>query len=172
MVASILQTTFSNAFSSMKIAVFWFKFHWNLFLMIQLTKFIIGLNKCLAANRWQVIIWTKDGSIYQHIHESVSHSELMYPCRIHFKQLVHEFIQWKWYNRQVNIGLGIGLGPNRQQAITLTNDDQSIWHYMVFYGVIRPEWVEWITWHKSCILLVFCLPVPLVEILDFYNIQP
>ena len=31
------QTTFSNAFSCMKIIVFWFKFHWNLFPIIQLT---------------------------------------------------------------------------------------------------------------------------------------
>ena len=34
--AAILQTTFSNAFSWLKIAVFLFKCHWNLFPMIQL----------------------------------------------------------------------------------------------------------------------------------------
>ena len=35
--ATILQTTFSNAFASMKSFVFWFKFHWSLFLRVQLT---------------------------------------------------------------------------------------------------------------------------------------
>ena len=35
--ASISQTIFSNAFSWMKSFVFWFKFHWNLFLRVQLT---------------------------------------------------------------------------------------------------------------------------------------
>ena len=34
-----LQTIFSNAFSWMKIFVFWFTFYWNFFLRIQLTKF-------------------------------------------------------------------------------------------------------------------------------------
>ena len=35
--AAILQMTFSNAFSWMKSFVFWVKFHWSLFLMVQLT---------------------------------------------------------------------------------------------------------------------------------------
>ena len=35
--AAILKTTFSNVFPCMKIAVFWFKFHWNLFPRVQLT---------------------------------------------------------------------------------------------------------------------------------------
>ena len=34
---SFLQTTFSNAFSWMKSFVFWFEFHWSLFLKVQLT---------------------------------------------------------------------------------------------------------------------------------------
>ena len=34
--AAILQNTFSNAFSWMKI-IFWFKFHWDLFLRVKLT---------------------------------------------------------------------------------------------------------------------------------------
>ena len=37
--AAILQTIFSDAFSWMKIFVFWLKFHWNLFLRVQLTIF-------------------------------------------------------------------------------------------------------------------------------------
>ena len=35
--AAISQTAFSNAFSWMKNFVFWFKFHWGLFLRVQLT---------------------------------------------------------------------------------------------------------------------------------------
>ena len=35
--AAISQTIFSDAFSSMKNFVFWLKFHWNLFLRVQLT---------------------------------------------------------------------------------------------------------------------------------------
>ena len=34
---AILQTIFSCAFSSMKIAVFWLNFHWNMFARVQLT---------------------------------------------------------------------------------------------------------------------------------------
>ena len=34
---AISQTTFSHAFSSMKIFVFWLNFHWNMFTMVQLT---------------------------------------------------------------------------------------------------------------------------------------
>ena len=34
--AAILQSTFSNALSCMKIVVFWFKFHWSLFARVQL----------------------------------------------------------------------------------------------------------------------------------------
>ena len=37
--AAIFQTTFSNAFSSMKMYEFWLKFHWSLFLEVQLTIF-------------------------------------------------------------------------------------------------------------------------------------
>ena len=35
--ADILQTIFSNVFSSMKMFQFWLKFHWSLFLGVQLT---------------------------------------------------------------------------------------------------------------------------------------
>ena len=34
---AISQTTFSRAFSSMKIIVFWLNFHWNMFARVQLT---------------------------------------------------------------------------------------------------------------------------------------
>ena len=37
--AAIFKTTFSSAFSWMKIIVFWLQFHWNMFLGVQLTLF-------------------------------------------------------------------------------------------------------------------------------------
>ena len=37
--ADISQTTFSNVFSTMKMFEFWFKFHWSLFLRVQLKIF-------------------------------------------------------------------------------------------------------------------------------------
>ena len=36
-IAAIFQTTFSKSFSYMNIVEFWFKFHWNVFPMVQLT---------------------------------------------------------------------------------------------------------------------------------------
>ena len=50
---AISQTTFSNAFSWMKMYQFRSKFHWSLFLRVQLTIFHHG--------RRQAIIWTNDG---------------------------------------------------------------------------------------------------------------
>ena len=38
--AAISQTTFSNAFSLMKIYWFWLRFHWSLFLMVHLPIFL------------------------------------------------------------------------------------------------------------------------------------
>ena len=61
--AAILQRTVSHAFSSMKLHEFWLKFHWNLFLRVQLQYFSIGLANGLAPTRQQAIISTNDGSI-------------------------------------------------------------------------------------------------------------
>ena len=38
-IAAIFQTTFPNAFSWMKLCEFWLRFHWSLFLRVQLTIF-------------------------------------------------------------------------------------------------------------------------------------
>ena len=48
----ILQTIFLNSFSSMNIIVFWFKFHWNLFQMGELT---IRHHNGLVPNRRQAL---------------------------------------------------------------------------------------------------------------------
>ena len=45
-----LQTIFSNAYSCMKIVIFWFKFHWNLFPVVQFT--IRWFGQWLDAAQW------------------------------------------------------------------------------------------------------------------------
>ena len=49
--AAISQTTFSDAFSSMKTYIFWFKFHWSLFLGVQLTIFQQWFREWLGADQ-------------------------------------------------------------------------------------------------------------------------
>ena len=59
--AAILQTASSNAFSWMKNFVFWFKFHWNLFLRVQLT----------IRQHWfrrQAITWINGGPVHRRIY--------------------------------------------------------------------------------------------------------
>ena len=48
----------------MKIFIFWFIFHWNLFLRVKLQCASIGSDDGLALNRWQAIIWTNEGIVY------------------------------------------------------------------------------------------------------------
>ena len=54
--AAVSQIMFSNAFSWMKMFEFRLKFHWSLFLRVQLTIFIVP-------SRRQAIIWTNDGKL-------------------------------------------------------------------------------------------------------------
>ena len=58
---AISQTTFSKAFSWMKMFEYRSKLHWGLFLMVQLTISSIGSDNDLAPTRRQAIIWTNDG---------------------------------------------------------------------------------------------------------------
>ena len=78
--AAILQTTFSNSFSGMKIVVLWSKIHWNLIPMPRLTKnknHQHWSNNGLASNRRQAIIWTSEDTYichkasmsYHHLHQ-------------------------------------------------------------------------------------------------------
>ena len=59
-IAAISQTTFSNAFSSLKMCEFWLKFHWSLFLNVNQKYSNIGSDNDLAPTRRQAIIWTND----------------------------------------------------------------------------------------------------------------
>ena len=62
--AAILEmASSSSTFSSMKMFKFWLKFHWSLFLAVQLTlKISFGLSNGLALNRWWTITSTTDGA--------------------------------------------------------------------------------------------------------------
>ena len=55
--AAISQTTFSW----MKMFEFGLKFHWSLFLRVELTNSSIGSDNGLVPSRQQTIIWTNDG---------------------------------------------------------------------------------------------------------------
>ena len=55
--AAISQTTFFNVFSWMKSFVFWYEFHWSLFLRFQLTMSQHWSGKGWVQNRQQAIIY-------------------------------------------------------------------------------------------------------------------
>ena len=55
-------------FSWMNSFVFWLKFHWSLFLRVQLTISSFGLDNGLAPNRRQAIIWTNADPIHWRIY--------------------------------------------------------------------------------------------------------
>ena len=67
--------TFSNAFSWIKIVVFWLKFHWLLFPRVQLAVFQHSDNGLVPVER-QDIIWTNDGPVYWRIYASLGLNEL------------------------------------------------------------------------------------------------
>ena len=78
--AVISQTTFSNAFSWMKKFEFWLKFHWSLFLRVQLTitkHWFKWWHDGLVLNRWQVIIWTNADLLLWRLYVGLGGDELM-----------------------------------------------------------------------------------------------
>ena len=79
--AAISQTIFSDTFSWMKCFVCWFKFHWSLFLRVQLTITSNGLDNGLAPNRRQAIIWTNADPIHRRIYAALEGGELTVPSQ-------------------------------------------------------------------------------------------
>ena len=71
--AAISQTTYSNAVSLMKSFVFWFKFHWSLFIRVTVS---IGSGNGLAPNRRQVINWTNADPVHWRIYTALGGDEL------------------------------------------------------------------------------------------------
>ena len=56
---------------------FWLKFHWSLFVSVQLTIPSIGSDNGLAPNRRQAIIWTNADPIYWRIYAALRGDEFM-----------------------------------------------------------------------------------------------
>ena len=81
---AISQTTFSDAFSWMKMCEFLLRFHWSLFPRIQYCS--IGSDNGLVPARRQAIIWTND-LVYQRIYASLGLNELTIAL-----------ISWLWSN--------------------------------------------------------------------------
>ena len=68
---AISQTIFSCAFSWMKSFVLRLKFHWHLFLRVQLIITSIGSDNGLAPDRWHDIIWTNAYQIHWRIYAAL-----------------------------------------------------------------------------------------------------
>ena len=89
-IATILQTTFLNAFSWIKILEF--RFHLNFIEVCSLgsnwQQVSIGSDNGLVLNRQQTIIWTKSESVQWHIYGSPSLNELT----------VHVLYAWTAYS--------------------------------------------------------------------------
>ena len=67
-IATILQKIFSDAFAWMKSFAFWLKFHWTLFLRVQLT--------ISQPIRRQAIIWTNSEPVHWRIYVALGGDEL------------------------------------------------------------------------------------------------
>ena len=90
--AIMSQTIYPDAFLWMINFLFWLKFHWSLFLKVQLTKPSIGLDNGLAPNRRKAITWTDDDPVRWHIYEELEGDELKnHPLSI----IVTHRIHWK-----------------------------------------------------------------------------
>ena len=73
---AISQTIFSCAFSWMKSFVLRLKFHWHLFLRVQLIITSIGSDNGLAPDRWHDIIWTNAYQIHWRLYAALGGNEL------------------------------------------------------------------------------------------------
>ena len=78
--AAILQTTFSNAFSSIKTFEFWIKFHWNMFfwVLLKIWQPSYYLNQC-----WVIVSWTHRNKLQQNLYQNT-------------KVFIHEKCIWNY----------------------------------------------------------------------------
>ena len=108
---AFLQTTFSSAFSSMKMFEFWLRFHWSLFLSVKLTIFQHWFRWWLGAkqvtshyvNQWWLVYWR--------IYASLCLNELT-----HWGRVTHICV-----GNLTIIGPDNSLSPGRRQPIIWTN---------------------------------------------------
>ena len=125
--AAFSQTTLSSAFSWMKMLEFRLKFHWSLFIRVQLTISQHGSGNGLASSRRQAITWTNDDSSPLDknlpLWQTTFSNEFSWMKMVEFKFKFH----WNLFpGVQLTIsqhGSGNGLALSRREAITWTNDD-------------------------------------------------
>ena len=70
---------FEMHFSEYKIKIFWFEFHWRLFLRIRVQLFSIGSCNGLTPNRRQAIAWTNDDPVHRRIYAALRRDALTRP---------------------------------------------------------------------------------------------
>ena len=95
--ADILQTTFSNAFSWMKVFGFWFKFDLTSSQSL-IEEAIIGLANGLVPNRCQAITWINDDQDFWHRTASLGHNELMTCGHLIYSTERHHMHVWNLQN--------------------------------------------------------------------------
>ena len=117
-IATISQTTLSNAFSWMKMVEFRLKFHWSLFIRVQLTIFQHWFRWWLGADQATSHYLKQRWLDYRHIYASLGLNEL------------------KWYNRKYVFV------PTYPQANN-THDDGFMAHTLEASSVYSPESQEW-----------------------------
>ena len=119
--ASISQMTFSNAFFLMKSFVSWFKFHWTLFLNVQLTVSTVSGNG-LAPNRRQVIIWTNADPVHKRIYVALGGGELR--SRTHTSWVIIYLWQRLLCRDRLSAGVTAALihGERSPSYITMTSN--------------------------------------------------
>ena len=74
---AIFQTTFSNAFSWMKMYEFWLRFHWSLFPRVKITTFQHWFRQCLGADQATSHYLNQWWKVYWSIYASLGLSELI-----------------------------------------------------------------------------------------------
>ena len=147
--AAAFQTTFSNAFSWMKIASFWWKFHWNLFPRVHLTIFQHWFREWLGAcqatshylNQWCLILMT---------HICVTRPQWVNGEKI-FLFVFLTFVPRGPTNKWVVIGSGNGLAANKRHAIAWTNGVHVLWVWRHMSQCV----IRRMCWYKQGIFLWF-----------------
>ena len=107
--AAVFQTTFSNGFSWMKSYEFRLKFHWKLFLGVQLTIFQHWLREWLGAghatshyqNQWWLVYWRKYACVL--LRTNLGGNFIKYQnCPFNERQLKMPPVQWRPFCSDAN----------------------------------------------------------------------
>ena len=150
--AAVSQTTLSNAFSWMKMSEFRLRFHWSLFLRVQLTiiqhwfRYWLGAGQATShyLNQWWLVYWRIYASLGLNgleAHSPIYQMHILL-CIITMRprknwMQMYEFrliFHWSLFLREnwqySIIGWDNSLASTRRQAIIWTNDDKFTDGYM------------------------------------------